>query len=245
MELLDRWAAWWPVDEVPPKTFPLVGGREFGGEQWLLEVAKRGFAFVMRLKANRHMCVWWNDQVRPRKASLRLLRRCRQQKGLHSAEVVISDEYICRLVCLKNKEGRDREPYLYLLTNLDEVAAIGQYYQSRWTVECCFKHLKSNGFDLERQGFQQAHKVDIVMAVLVLLYAVCVAQGILQQLQQPSIATQKYRNGQVYRARSLFRSGLEQSLIAWKDNQFCFPTLVNELLICLSKIYTRTLFVVQ
>ena len=131
-----------------------------------------------------------------------------------------------------------REPYLYLLTNLDEVAATGQYYQSRWTVECCFKHLKSNGFDLEQQGFRQAHKVDIVMAVLVLLYAVCVAQGILQQLQQPSIATKKYRNGKVYRARSLFRSGLEQSLIAWKDNQFCFLTLVNELLICLSKIYT-------
>ena len=240
LELLDRLAAWWPMDEVPPKTFPLVGDREFGGEQWLVEVAKRGFAFVVRLKANRQMCVWLDGHIRPQKASLRLLRRYLQQKGLHSAEVVIADEYICRLVCLKNNGGRDKEPYLYLLTNLDDVADIGPYYQSRWTVECCFKHLKSNGFDLEGQGFQQTHKVEIIMAVLVLLYAVCVAQGIIQQAQQPKVATKKYRNGKVYRARSLFRLGLEHTLIAWKAIQFCFLNLVNELLRCLSKLYTFT-----
>ena len=111
LELLDRLALWWPVNEVPPKSFPLVGDREFGGEQWLVEVAKRGFTFVVRLKANRQMCVWLDGHIRPKKANLRLLRRYLQQKGLHSAEVVIADEYICHLVCLKNIGGRDKEPY--------------------------------------------------------------------------------------------------------------------------------------
>lgn len=238
--LLDRLAAWWPVGEVPPKTFPLVADREFGGEKWLLEVAKRGFAFVVRLKANRQMCVWLNGKIRPKKTKLRLLRRYLQQKGLQSAEVAIADEYLCHLVCLKNTGGRDKEPYLYLLTNLDEPASAGQCYQIRWTIECCFKHLKSNGFDLEGQGFQQTHRVEIVMAVLVLLYAVCIAQGIVQQNQNRPAATKKYPSGRVYKARSLFRVGLEQTLAAWKSNLFCLLNLVNELFRCLSILYTFT-----
>ena len=58
----------------------------------------------------------------------------------------------------------------------------------------------------KRECFQQTHKVEIVLAVLVLLYVVCIARGIIQQVQQPAMATKKYRNGRVYRARSLFRT---------------------------------------
>ena len=58
----------------------------------------------------------------------------------------------------------------------------------------------------KRECFQQTHKVEIVLAVLVLLYVVCIAQGIIQQVQQPAMATKKYRNGRVYRARSLSRT---------------------------------------
>jgi len=50
LALLDRLAAWWPKDEMSLKTFPLVADREFGGEFWLIQLAKRGFAFVVRLE---------------------------------------------------------------------------------------------------------------------------------------------------------------------------------------------------
>src|SRR5690606_17707349 len=75
LALLDRLAAWWPAAEVPLKTFPLVADREFAGEYWLLQIAKRGFSFVVRLKSNRQLNVWLNGQLRHKTAKLRVIQR--------------------------------------------------------------------------------------------------------------------------------------------------------------------------
>lgn len=244
LALLDRLAAWWPKDEMSIKTFPLVADREFGGEFWLFQLAKRGFAFVVRLKSNRQMTVWLDGKMRHKTAKLRVLRRYLQRKGLKSAEVVIVGEYVCTLVCLPNTGTRDKEPFIYLLTNLDEPELIGAFYRLRWTIECCFGHLKTNGFDLEDQGFKREHQVEIIMAVLVLLYTVCLISGVLQQTtqqnQKPKTRTKNYANGKTYPCRSLFRIGLH--IITTQRNSLKFDLLkfVNDLLLWLSSEYNYT-----
>lgn len=246
LALLDRLAEWWPTHEVPLKSFPLVADREFGGEFWLLQIAKRGFAFVVRIKSNRQLWAWIKDNLRHKAAKLRIIRRYMQQKGLKSLEIAIAGEYLCSLLCLRNHSGRDKDPFLYLLTNLDEVGEAGVFYALRWMIECCFGHLKSNGFDLEAQGFQQEHQVEIVMAVLVLLYTLCVLCGIIQQTQQAphkqKTALKKYSNGKTYPQRSLFREGLLK--ITAQRMNFRLLNLVNELFNCLSEVYTKTKIVV-
>ena len=87
LALLDRLAAWWPKDEMSLKTFPLVADREFGGEFWLIQLAKRGFAFVVRLKSNRQMTVWLDGKMRHKTTKLRVLRRYLQRKGLKSVAI--------------------------------------------------------------------------------------------------------------------------------------------------------------
>jgi Transposase DDE domain len=211
LALLDRLAAWWPEAEVPLKTFPLVADREFAGEYWLLQIAKRGFSFVVRLKSNRQLIVWLNGQIRHKAVKVQAIQRFLRRKGLKSAEIAVANEYLCHLVCLPNTGKRDKDPYIYLLTNSDEPKQVGQLYQSRWTIESCFGHLKLNGFDLEQQGFQREHQVEIVMAVLVLLYTFCVLSAVLhetQTLTKPNSGMKKYANGTEYRSRSLFRTGL-------------------------------------
>ena len=241
LALLDRLAAWWPKGEVPVKAFPLVADREFGGEFWLLQLAKRGFAFVVRLKSNRQMSLWLDGTLRHKAAKLRVLRRYLQRKGLTSAEVAIADEYLCSIVCLPNTGGRDKEPFVYLLTNLGETQSSGAFYRLRWTIECCFGHLKTNGFDLEAQGFHKEHQVEIVMAVLVLLYTVCMACGVLlQSAQSPQSQksnTKKYSNGSTYPQQSLFRAGLRKLTNEIKRTDCQLLISVNELLNWLSKTY--------
>ncbi|HRI60321.1 MAG TPA: transposase [Saprospiraceae bacterium] len=248
LALLDRLAAWWPRSEVPLKSFPLVADREFGGEYWLLQIAKRGFAFVVRLKSNRQVHVWLNGGLRPKKAKLRVIRRYMQQKGLKSVEIVVADEYVCAIVCLPNTALRDNDPYIYLLTNLDEPQTAGEVYRLRWTIECCFGHLKSNGFNLEEQGFQREHQVEIIMAVLVLLYTVCLVGGILYEAEQEKLTRKipfkKYANGKKYRQRSLFRTGLIKITTAIALLKNCLLNFVNELMYCLSEFYTKTKIVV-
>lgn len=232
--LLQRMADWWPVEDVPLNTFPLVADREFGGEDWLLKVAKLGFNFVVRLKSNRHMGVWFNDVWRLKDASLSTIKRYVRQKGQNNIEVVIAGEYVCRLICLdKPISKRDKEPCLFLLTNLDTPQQASEFYRRRYSIECCFKHLKSNGFDLEKQGFCKPHQVEIITAVVVLMFTACVVQGHIQQIKtqtSPKKSPVKtYKDGSTYPARSLFRTGLT-SIIAKAHNPFGIHYLVNELL---------------
>ena len=239
--LLDRLAEWWPTEEVPLKSLPLVADREFGGEEWLVKLAKRGFAFVVRIKSNRHLSVWEDGRIRDRTAKVRAIRRCLARKGLSAAEVVVAGEHLCHVACLPNTGTRDKEPYIYLLTNLDGPGQAGDYYQARWTIECCFKHLKTNGFDLEAQGFKHGHQLEIVMAVSTLLYVLCVLGGSLKQdaeaLAKGKPAMKKYRNGKSYRERSLFKSGLEWLIRMGAVAPVCLLNLFNELLCCLSSFY--------
>lgn len=240
LALLEKLAAWWPHDELPLKSFPLVADREFGGEGWLLKLARLGFHFVVRIKSNRQLSVWLDGTMRHKAATLRALRRYLARREQNSTEVVIAGEYICHLVCLPNTGTRDPDPYFYLLTNLDLPSQAGGMYQRRYFIECCFKHLKSNGFDLEKQGFDLPHQVEIITALLVLLYTVCVVCGVIQQQaviqagKKPKM--KEYKDGSVYLARSLFRQGLTRAT-ALVGLPVCLLNFVNELLNWFSIIY--------
>lgn len=244
LDLLKRLAAWWPHDHVPLKSFPLVADREFGGEPWLLQAARLGFLFVMRLKANRQVWVWLQQQgLRHRATDLRALRRYLARKGLTHTEIAIAGEYICHLVCLPNRTPDPSEPYLYLLTNLEDPTQAGSLYAQRWYIETCFKHLKSNGFQLEDQGFQLQYKVEILMAILALVYSLCVALAMTAQSQKPA-RLKNYRNNTQYRAKSLFRTGLSIALARLQPEK-PFLLIVNELFALLSNLYARSNIAVE
>lgn len=241
--LLDRMVEWWPLGDVSPKQLPLLADREFAGEQWLLELAKRGFSFVVRLKSNRKLTLWCHDAIRERPAGARPLRRFLARKGLNSTEIVLVDEYLCHFVAVQNTAGRDPEPWLYLFTNLDDPQLAGPFYRLRWTIECCFKHLKSNGFNLEDHAFKKAHQIEILMAIVVLLYSICVCAGTIlltnDNAKRKIPRFKKYKNGTAYQAKSSFRIGLAYliQLVLGTNPSFSF---VNELLNWFSTTYTFT-----
>jgi Transposase DDE domain len=243
--LLDRLEQWWPQGAVPLKAVPFLADREFAGEYWLLQLSKRGFAFVVRIKSNRKLKVWFKGELREKPCRPRIIGRYLRKKGYLSMEIVLCDELVCHLVCLPNTGKRDKEPYIYLLTSIENPERAGEFYRHRWSIETCFGHLKTNGFDLEAQGFDKNFKLEILMAIIVLLYTVCVLSGGLQEMikEEPE-NLKKYQNGRNYRKKSIFRQGLSL-LIAkiFTQNRYLF-NIFNELNTCLSEFYTKTKIVV-
>lgn len=70
---------------------------------------------------------------------------------------------------LKNPKPDASEPLIYLLLNLEETSAqIAAHYPIRWQIETCFKHLKSNGFNLEEMNMDREYRSRLMMAVVVL-----------------------------------------------------------------------------
>jgi len=90
--------------------------------------------------------------------------------------------YRYQFVALCHQDGpQSADPLVLLISNLSwSKQIIAERYQIRWTTECFFRHLKSNGFNLEELGFQSPKKIRLLVAIVVVLYVICVAQGLRQ-----------------------------------------------------------------
>jgi len=112
------------------------------------------------------------------------------------------------LVMTKNLKPDYKEPYVFFITNVQDAGKALEYYTQRWKIECCFRHLKSNGFNIEAMNFKDDRKIELLMGVVVTAYAIAIREGLLQQLHKP-FAIKKYKNGKQYSEISVFRKGLE------------------------------------
>ena len=117
---------------------------------------------------------------------------------------------IYTVVIVKNpKQGRNEDPYLYFISDLKDAKAIANHYLKRWKIECCFKHLKKNGFNIEDINLKKDIKIELMMGVLVCTYIMAIIQGIIQVLNKPP-KIKCYRNGKRYPQISVFRTGYSE-----------------------------------
>ena len=110
-------------------------------------------------------------------------------------------------VMIKNPKNDPKEPYIYFISDLKDGQAIANHYLKRWKIECCFKHLKSNGFNIEDINLKDDDKIELMMGVLAIVYLIAVSEGLLRHLKKP-IPLKKYKNGKTYLSTSIFRIGM-------------------------------------
>ena len=84
-----------------------------------------------------------------------------------------------QFVALRNEDQPTGDDALVLLISNTRWShrQIGDRYRIRWLTECLFRHLKSNGFDLEELGMTSLPKIRLLVAIVVVLYVICVAEG--------------------------------------------------------------------
>lgn len=218
LALIKRLQAQW-VQQIPFPTIHLSGDREFIGDFWLRQLVALDINFVIRIKGNRKCKVWINNGIKERAIRLNVLHRYLNKKGKNNCEIVLCDEYIANLLIVENTSLNPDAPFLFLITNLDDFDQAKAIYKLRWKIECCFKHLKSNGFDLEKQGFTAPHKIEILLSILVLIYAIAIYEGIIiHQCPQTAPKIKHYKVSKndttttniAYVEKSVFRSGLSK-----------------------------------
>jgi hypothetical protein len=117
------------------------------------------------------------------------------------------------------KSAIEGEPIIYLITNILHQKRIGKQYAKRWKIEYCFKHLKTNGFNLEDISLTDLKKIRLMISLVVVAYIMAVREGIIQQKLQP-VRVIKYKNGDKLPSVSIFRNGLQvisNQIISWVD----------------------------
>ncbi len=181
----------------------LIADREYIGEEWFKALGQAGIGWVVRLRKG-----IYRQQVDqaggPRYSKLE--HRARRRHRPVGKQISLGGMSMS-FVVVPNRQHKAQEPLLYLLSSLQDQKAVCQAYGLRWLIEYCFKHMKSNGFDLEQLGFKDPNKTRLLLAVVVLAYCLSVHQGLKFDQQVPR---KKYADGTRHRAVSVFRNGLDQ-----------------------------------
>ena len=53
------------------------------------------------------------------------------KKGLKSHQIVLAGDYIAQIIVLENTALQPDEPFLYLITNVDDIEQAAQLYRMR------------------------------------------------------------------------------------------------------------------
>ena len=160
----------------PLQGFCLLADREYEGKEWLKFLTDSGLDFIIRLPKESYKAAISAGG----KAYSALLKRASKGRTVSQWFELAGCRY--QFVALSHQDGpQSADPLVLLVSNLNwSKQTIAQRYRIRWTTECFFKHLKSNGFDLEALGFQCPKKIRLLVAIVVVLYVICVAEGLRQ-----------------------------------------------------------------
>lgn len=204
----------------------LLADREYIGVDWFKFLIDNEIDFDIRIRVKNYKTA---VDASPGKSYEELEAKALRSKKLAKAvgKRIVLDGMELTFVIVKNPNPDAKDKLIYLLSSLDKApAVISAMYLIRWQIETCFKHLKSNGFDLEKANVKGKARQKLLMAIVVFAYTLSATEGLKDYEQVP---WKTYPNGKVYKAISVFRHGLDK-LVALCSNFILFcEYLIDEL----------------
>jgi Transposase DDE domain len=189
---------------LPLKGMTLLADREYIGREWFaFLVNELSLNFVIRIPQGDYktdLGYLYGQFIRDIK------------KGKTKAISIKIGENTFRLMGTKNRNPAGGVPQnaaddlLILMTNLpNNKHKIIAIYGIRWQIECMFKCLKSNGFNLEELGFTNPNKVRLMLCIVIACYVLCVCEGIKKIKKK----TKKTKKDEKQKRCSIFQRGYE------------------------------------
>lgn len=199
----------------------LLGDREYIGRDFLVFLTEMELKLTIRLPKGVYSnevneAVFRSTDKQCKQQHLRYSAMERKAKmpihattGVSKRIKIEGKPYLFIIVRNQNwKPGDDpNEELLYLITTLDKKKKAIKAYRIRWSIECCFKHLKSKGFDLEAINVRGDLKIMLMVSLVSFMYTICVVQGIFQLKFPKKSDFTRYKDGKIFLTRSYFKKG--------------------------------------
>jgi hypothetical protein len=246
--LLDRLRAWWRATGVPMPPLMLYADREFIGSEWFKELVKRDIEFVIRLKENQAFHVWRDGKMSNKAYNIKVIARYLKRYGLSHIDIIIGDEVVIPFTYAEQVLDNQEVKTWYLAANISEPQTAAQRYAFRWTIEDTFGHFKSKGLNLEDFNLEGQHKLEIMMGLVAIVYALAIHQALNEDLVK-DVPLKKNKNGILYPAKATFRLGLEYiRKLVQNVNQLIeliFNTIDNIINVCKTRKFILKKSIVQ
>mgnify|MGYP006334849041 FL=1 len=169
----------------------LTMDREFIGKGWLSWLNLMGVSYVVRLKKN----------ARVGEHPAEHLAKHGRWKKLASLRQVVFGQ---KVYFTAKRINKGRDPWLMVISNSFNGCEALSLYQKRWGIETLFGHLKKRGYQFEETHMTRGPRISKLLGVLAVAFAFCHRWG--RKLEEEKGIKLK-KHG--YRAKSLFRQGLE------------------------------------
>jgi hypothetical protein len=186
----------------------LLGDREFIGDKWFSFLDQSGIKFVIRIRKKQYKKQINGSDTGPERYE-KLLAKALKKGYAQTLIQIENSTFRIEFWRNNNKEEAKENPVIILITNSLDKNRVGKIYRQRWKIEYCFKHLKTNGFNIEDIGFKKIHKLQFLIAVVIVIYILAICKGLIVDKKDKSKSKWKvYKSGTVSRATSIFRQGL-------------------------------------
>lgn len=185
----------------------LLADREYVGREWFKYLSESGLYFVIRVKEG-----IYHDEINAnggRTWQQLKAKAAQKAKGKKVSKKIKIDGLDLHYIVMKNPRPDAEDELVYLLTNLHSPTQASRLYQWRWQIEVCFKHLKSNGVNLEAMNVQGKEKRHLMMAIAVLVYILAIREGLIKEYRDGIRWVLDKASGFEYRAVSAFLKGLD------------------------------------
>lgn len=187
------------------KRMTLLADREYVGREWFhFLVQDLKINFVIRLSKSDY-----KSDLQAQKVAYSAVFRFDKRTKVKQIPLKIEGMDL-RMVVTKNPRAcKASEEWVIILTNLSQLRKqkILKIYRLRWQIENMFKHLKTNGFNLEDLGPSQVPKIHLMMSLVASAYILAVLMG-LKNIAQRKKRSDKNDPKKVHYYQSVFRLGL-------------------------------------
>lgn len=179
----------------------LMADREFVGEEWIRFLNEQKLRYYIRIRNNFKTFLPHKNNTIPVSW---LFKGLKVGEIKHYPKIVkINGEYCYLSATLTQKRGEKPELLIIISYNKNEQSLLN--YRERWQVECCFKAMKTSGFDIENTHLQDLERVEKLLCLVMIAFVWCYIIGDFVDRNIKAISIKNHGN----RAKSVFKYGLE------------------------------------
>jgi hypothetical protein len=173
----------------------LLGDREFIGPVWISYLQAEQIPYCFRIKEEGQYIENVRGKFIKAKELLRHL-KCGERKSFGVRKIGKQGETQSSLSATRSLRGE-----LLVVMHSEGLETPCGVYELRWSIECLFKGLKSNGFNLEDTHLTKSERIETLLNILIIAFCYAYDWGQMQEL--PEVKNHGYPQ------HSVFRTGLD------------------------------------
>jgi hypothetical protein len=168
----------------------LLADREYVGNTWFKFLRDNNIHFLIRWRLGDYE----SDVTQAKgKDYWQMYLKCQQKNKIVKKQVML-DGSSYTFVMMPNPKADATEGVLIFATTLPDAKKAAQSYVRRWKIECMFRHMKTNGYNLEDLNLKDSGKNLLMMALLATAYILAVMEGYKRRKQTYTAICRQNRN---------------------------------------------------